>query len=203
MIFIIKGDFDMKKLFVVAFAVAAIMLAAPSKAEAAYSSGSALGAGIGFHSGGFGHATLAGLYMTGKIDGIDPVFGLDLGFGTHYFGLNLSADWWLLNPNLGEVGHADVSLYLGPGVGLNLGFADPFSIGLNARLPIGLSWVVKSNWEIFTELLFTLKVVQFGIGSNDTSYIRVFGAGVSGNKGTYYWGNTFSAGLNVGFRYWF
>ncbi len=194
----------MKKLFIVAFAAVALIIATPQKAEAAYSSGSSLGAGLGVSSGGFGHLALGGLYATGKFSGLDPIFGLKLGFGSYnYFGLGLSADWWLLNPKLGQLGAADVSLYFGPGIGLDLGFGNPFSIGVDFRLPLGISWVVAKNWEIFTELLFNFKVLQFGLGDNNTSYIRILGWGVNGNHGNYYWGNTFSAGFNFGFRYWF
>ncbi len=195
----------MKKLFVVAFAVAVLMVAAPNKAEAAYSDGAALGAGVGFstYAGSGGVAVNFGnIYATGKFAGIDPVFGLDFGFSSSM--LILSADWWLLNPKLGQVGAADVSLYLGPGVGVGIRVANnPFRLNLSARLPIGFSWVVAKNWEIFTEILVSLHVLSLQDYHNvkDDTVVSLFGVNL--NNGGWELGNALSAGLNVGFRYWF
>ncbi len=196
----------MKKLFVVAFAAVAIVLASPSKAEAAYADGAALGAGVGFSTYADGNhlgVSWGNLYVTGKFDGIDPVFGVNVGFRSAM--LVMSADWWLLKHQLGQVGHADVRLYLGPGVGVGLRMSnEPFIFNVNARLPIGFSWIVKNNWEIFTEVLVSLHVLSIEdhhAYDNDTT-VRLFGIRVN-NDGGWTMSDSLYAGINVGFRYWF
>ncbi len=200
----------MKKLFVVAFTIATFVIVAPQKAQAAYADGAALGAGVGFstYADGKNFGTSFGnLYATGKFDGIDPIFGVNLGFQSST--VVISADWWLLNPNLGQAGHADVSLYLGPGAGVGLGLFNPFTLNLSARLPIGLSWVVKNNWEIFTECLFSLHVFSITTyndsknDDNDYTHVKLFGKNLSDNNDTWYLSNALAMGINVGFRYWF
>ncbi len=205
----------MKKLFVVGFAVITLMVIAPTKVHAAYSSGAALGGGfdVGFGS---GHSIYFGnLHLAGKFANLPIMFGIDLNIFDAYnyysgTGFALSGDWWFFNPTFGKLGAATVSFYAGIGGELSFSFGEPFVFGLSARLPLGLSWRI-GELEIFTEFLTTLHAFTWGVLStkdadgNNYGYIRLFGATVAGEyyDTSYYWTKTIDFKPVFGLRYWF
>ncbi len=207
----------MKKLYTLVFAVAVIILSVPqvqAQTSSTYGvNGSALGVGAGISFGtdnfeGSKFVDFGNFHITGKHSSLPVMFGLDIGFGSKITGIDLSFDWWLFNPRFGEVGKADLSLYVGPGLDVSVGFGgtgadNPFTIALGGRVPVGLSWCLGS-FEIFTEFVFTMHLVDFGIAYNDnqTSYVRFFGYDVEG-EGNDDFGAIVNGAINVGFRYWF
>ncbi len=195
---------SMKRLFIIAFAVVAIALVNTDKVEGAYSDGSALGLGAGVSFSGKDTANFGNFHLTGKISGSSVMFGLDIGFGTEITGVDLSFDWWLFNPTFGDVGAATLSMYLGPGLDVGIGFGgtgedNPFTIALGGRVPLGLSWCI-GGFEIFTEFVFAMHVLDIGLG--DGGYVKLFGVDLDDKEDVNFVG-TLNGGFNFGFRYWF
>lgn len=95
--------------------------------------GGAFAWGIGVQGGG-GYPGQADLAITFKLDSVPFVFATNLNF-VGGLGIGLTGDYWFLNDNI--VG--PLNWFLGAGAGISIGFQDPFSLGLEARLPIGLN----------------------------------------------------------------
>ncbi len=105
----------MKKLFVVLCAAVTFIVIAPNQAEASYSDrGAALGLGAGLAID-FKHIedfkldenSLYGFHVHGKISGVPIMFGFDIDFAFNGYSpesVNISMDWWLLNPTLIDLG---------------------------------------------------------------------------------------------------
>ena len=144
----------------------------------------------------------ASLGVTGKFEGIPFMFGgiLNIGIsskGASWFGFSASADWWGYTTRLGQLGDSDVMLYLGPGVEAIFNFAAKYvNIEADFRIPVGVSFIVKEDWEIFLQLTPALNVISVGT--------RVFA--------TFCWypessgwafGDFFRFYGDFGFRYWF
>ena len=190
----------LKKIIMLALILVATTLALPEKAEAAYPNGSSVGAAL---TGGF---PFGGLAVTGKFEPIPLVFGASFNFGigeTSFFGLNLTADWWGVTLPLGQAGDAEVTMYLGPGAILDLGFGGSstgyFYTDIGIRMPVGFSFLVKQSWEIFIEPSIGLNLIGVSVYDGKAS-MRLLGSDL----------DDFSFGLNsirlggqFGFRYWF
>ncbi len=95
--------------------------------------GGAFAWGIGIQGGG-GYPPFGGGAITFKLDSVPFVFATNFTFDGG-FGIGLTGDYWFLNDNI--VG--PLNWFLGAGAGISIGFQDPFSLGLEARLPIGLN----------------------------------------------------------------
>ena len=65
------------------------------------------------------------------------------------------------------------------------------------RMPVGFSFIVKKNWEIFIEIAPTVNVVAVG-----NSGFYVFGAHI-GKGGGFWLPGLLGFGGEFGFRYWF
>ncbi len=164
-----------------------------------YFNTAAIGSSLGFRT----HSNILAVSILDvmiKFRELPIMFSLDAFAATGGFSLGFTADWLLLNSNFGFIGLADLHFYLTPGADFSFGFYDVFDIGLSARLPIGLSWLLDSNLEIFTEIVLTLHIVSFGVGT--PSYIKLAGFGVAGES-IYHWNDTITTGINLGIRYWF
>lgn len=184
----------MKKLFVVAFAVVALVIATPQKAEAAYSDGAALGFGGG---GGYMYSGTWNGFITGQFPGVPIMFGL--GWGSH--GITVTGDKWMFNPNLLSAGgFFDLDFYLGVGVSVGFGgFGHGyFDLSFGARVPIGLSWRFFERFEIFTEIVPKLDLLYFRTG--DPAILKLIGIPLLGGGN---WENPFGVVGNIGFRFWF
>lgn len=95
--------------------------------------GGAFAWGIGIQGGG-GYPPYGSLALTFKLDSVPFVFATNFTFDSG-FGIGLTGDYWFLNDNI--VG--PLNWFLGAGFGVSMGFQDPFSFGLEARLPVGLN----------------------------------------------------------------
>lgn len=188
----------LRKIILSAFIIAALILVVPNKAQAAYSDGAAVGAAL--ISGYPGYASLG---VTGQFNGVPVMFGLtgrfSFGSGYGYFGLGLTADWWGYTQNLGRAGDSDVWFYVGPGGALALDFGRNYwNISIGFRVPIGFSFIIQRNWEIFLELDPSIGVLGFG------SYgAQIFGLYVGNNRSGWALGGFLGFGGQFGFRYWF
>jgi len=197
-----------KKIIIIALIVVATTLTLPEKAEAAYPNGSSVGAAL---TGGvpFG----GGLIVTGKFESVPVVFGLGLtganynfGYGSmSFFGINLTADWWGFKLPLGQAGDAAVTMYLGPGATLDLGFGTGstgyFYTDFGIRMPIGFSFLVKQTWEIFIEPSIGLNIIGVSVNDGKAS-LRLLGSDVNSFSSGFRF-NAIRFGFQFGFRYWF
>lgn len=187
----------LKRIILYISVAAVLIIAAPTKAQAAYSDGAAVGAALmaGFPAG-------ASLGVTGQFKGVPVMFGLSgrIGLGTpSYFGLGLTADWWGFKHNFGPAGDSDAWLYLGPGGAFAVDFAKNYwSITAALRMPVGFSFIVKKNWEIYIEIAPSINVLHVG------SYgIQILGLYVGKNNGGWEFDGFFGFSGQFGFRYWF
>jgi len=120
----------MKKKIAVIAIVLATFLARPEAAEAKI--------GIGVMGGDPNGITL-------KFDNF-PVIGIGysfLGGGNNW--LDLTVDYWILNPPLGGPFH----WYLG--IGVNVNYPASTVVGVGARVPIGIQFIPLNWLEIFLE----------------------------------------------------
>lgn len=186
----------MKKIILFAFIII-ISLSSYNKLSAYYPSGSAAGFFLRFS-----FPSQASLGFTGKFEGIPFMFGgiFNIGIsskGWAWFGLSASADWWGLVKRLGNLGDSDVRLYFGPGIEAITEFGTKYwNIEAAFRLPLGFSFIVDRDWEIFLQITPGLSVIAVG----------------SRGFGTFGWypsytGWTFASFFrfsgDFGFRYWF
>ncbi len=167
--------------------------------KAPYFNSAALGIATGINS--YHHAfafNIADVMI--KFRELPILFGFDIGVSSDGLSFALRADWLMFSSYFGRAGLADVYFYLTPGGDFSFALYDVLDIGLSARAPMGVSWLIDRQFEIFTELVFTLHIVSFGVGS--PGYFKLFGACVAGAD-TYQWHDTLTTGINIGFRYWF
>ena len=193
-----------KKMIVAVAIFMATTIALPEKVEAAYPNGTAVGAAL---TGGY---PFGGLSVTAKFESVPLVFGasftgasIDFGDGrTSFFGIGLTADWWGLTLPLGQAGDAAVTMYLGPGGVIDLGFDfgsnGYFYTDFGIRMPVGFSFLVKQSWEIFIEPSIGLNLIGVAVNDGKAS-MRVLGS----DSDDFLFGlNAIRFGGQFGFRYW-
>lgn len=186
----------LRKIILSVLVVIASIVAIPTKAHAAYSDGAAVGAALmgGFPAG-------ASLGITGQFSGVPVMFGLSarMGFGSHnYFGIGLTVDWWGFKHNFGKAGDSDAWVYLGPGGAFAADFGNKYwNIIAALRMPVGFSFIVKQNWEIYIEIAPSINALYIGSGG-----VQILGIYVGNKSG---WDVTGFLGFSgqFGFRYWF
>lgn len=188
----------LKKITLVSIMIAALVVAMPKKASAAYSDGAAIGASLFF-----GYPN-QGLTLVGQFDGVPLMFGVQAVaniFDTRYlyFGVGLTMDWWGLKIPLGRAGESDVHFYLGPGLAADFAFGSYglWSINAGLRMPIGFSFLIKNQWEIFLEPAPVVNVVHA-----DGDGVSIFGLRF-GNENRWYIEHFLHLTFQFGFRYWF
>jgi hypothetical protein len=170
------------------------------------------GLGIGV-MGNFGYngSALGGPAVSLKIPSVPIFWGARFGFGTHYFGLGVTGDYYFIDKTLAE--EIKLGWYLGAGGFLGMGFynwdeSNPTwkyhysynNINLGVRVPIGLSWQPFKFFEVFMDVAPAL-----GLGINIDSSTRETTNGVKDNnwKSEYtgarlYW----DVGFTLGARFW-
>jgi len=110
---------------------------------------SAFGWGIGVEGGlpFVGNLPGSNVMLTFKLDGA-PLIGVGAEFGNNSARLAGIFDFWLLQEPLAGM----IGIYLGPGVYASLGFSNPPSVAVGARLPIGLQIFPLHFLELFIEV---------------------------------------------------
>ncbi|WP_300369658.1 hypothetical protein [Brachyspira sp.] len=142
------------------------------------------------------------LGMTGKFDSIPFMFSgvFNIGISTKgfaWFGITSSADWWGLKHRIGEVGNSIAWIYFGPGVEVDIQFGNNYwNLGLAFRLPLGVSFIVDRDWEIFLQIAPGLNVIAIGNEGFSTFGWYPSNTGWSFSK-------FFRFSGDFGFRYWF
>ncbi|MEI0798822.1 hypothetical protein R4Q14_10930 [Brachyspira intermedia] len=188
----------LKKITLVSLMIAVLVVAMPKKAAAAYSDGAAIGASLFF-----GYPN-QGLTLVGQFDGVPLMFGVQAVANIfdsryQYFGLGLTMDWWGLKIPLGKAGESDVHFYLGPGLAADFAFGSHgiWSINAGLRMPIGFSFLIKKQWEIFLEPAPVVNVVHA-----DGDGVSILGLHF-GNENHWYLEHFLHLTFQFGFRYWF
>lgn len=123
---------------------------------------SALGIG-----GAFSVGVLGGLpnqaMLSIKLDHVRPIFGVGVSVGSGSAQIGATADWWLYHAAL----TGPVSIYLGLGAYGDFQTGSAGSIGLGARLPIGLQIFPLKPLELFLEIApragLTFNTFQFPV----------------------------------------
>lgn len=137
-----------------------------------------------------------------QMDNIPIMFGgiFNIGIsikGEAWFGLSVSADWWGLTHRLGKAGVSDVFLYFGPGAEFTADFGTYYwNFALAFRLPLGFSFMLNRNWEIFLQVTPGLNIIAIGGDGFST-----FGWYPSYTGWTF--AKFFRFSGDFGFRYWF
>ncbi|ANN62864.1 hypothetical protein JQ824_11215 [Brachyspira hyodysenteriae] len=168
-----------------------------SKLYADYPNGAAAGLFLRFS-----FPSQASLGVTGKIDNFPLMFSgiLNIGISTKgwaWFGLSANADWWALKYRIGKAGESDAWLYFGPGAEAVAEFGNNYwNLGLGFRLPLGVSFIVDRDWEIFLQISPGLNVIAIGSDGFGT-----FGWYPSHTGWTF--AKFFRFSGDFGFRYWF
>jgi hypothetical protein len=154
--------------------------------------------GIGIQGGGSGGGfNGGGVDLTLKIPSVPVFWGIDLGFGSHWFGVGVSGDYYFIDKTL--LPEAKLGWYLGGGVYARFTSVKGFgwednklveknwvSLGAGARLPIGLSWHPIDLVEVYIQAVPS-------IGVNIPFYNTEFfdhdwiGWGIGGNLGIRFW----------------
>lgn len=138
-----------------------------------------IGAQFGYTIGGN-----TGAALTLKLDNLPPVFAIDLGFGSNYFSIGGTADWWITNPTIA----GPLGVYFGPGLAASfVSVSDSYTaLNIGARVVGGLNIFLAQVFELYLQAAWQ---PTFGIAlSGDNSY------------GGFNWG---SVPVNLGFRFWF
>lgn len=189
----------MKKIIIYTFLVMSFIsiFSMSEKLYANYPDGAAAGFFLRFS-----FPTQASLGVTGKFDVVPLMFSgiLNIGISTRgwaWFGLSASADWWGLKYRIGEAGKSDAWLYFGPGAEAVAEFGNNYwNLGLGFRLPLGISFIVDRDWEIFLQIAPGLNVIAVGSEGFGT-----FGWYPSHTGWTF--AKFFRFSGDFGFRYWF
>jgi|TergutMp193P3_1026864.scaffolds.fasta_scaffold22514_3 hypothetical protein len=147
------------------------------------------GLGVGFIGGwGWPSHGYAGLSL--KVPKLPIFWGIYPVFAGQSFGVGVTGDFYFIDKNLvsstmtNEDGNYNFKLdwFLGLGMFLNTWFWDGgANVGLGARVPIGLSWHIIKQLELFFDF--------------------APGVGVSFNSGGV-WGPYWAGALEIGLRFW-
>jgi hypothetical protein len=128
--------------------------------------------GLGVFGGG-GGASAAGGYgslgVTFKLP-VLPIFWGATAYLGDPVGLSASADYYLIDANLLGSGSFNLDWFLGIGAFGHFSLGSNFYAALGARLPIGLSWHISDNFELFGDV-----VPGIGIKFKDAPLYWVWG----------------------------
>lgn len=187
----------LKKITIYLIFVVLIYTASSQKLFSYFPTGSALGFSLRFS-----FPLQTSLAVTGKFEGIPFMFGgiLNIGIsnkGASWFGFSAGADWWGYTARLGQLGNSDVMLYLGPGIEAIFNFGDKYiNIEADFRIPVGVSFIVEKDWEIFLQLTPALSVISIGSRGFATFGWYPENSGWAFSDFFRFYGD-------FGFRYWF
>lgn len=146
--------------------------------------------GIGLQS---GYELGAGvpLAVTFKVQQLPCVFAVNAGFGSGYFSVGGTADWWAANPKInvkGANGKWRWYYAFGAAAGVQIWSGNGYSgasVLLGPRAVIGTNYFINGSWEVYGQAAY-----------QPTFYIGL-------GEGTYSGASWFYVPVNVGFRYWF
>ena len=137
-------------------------------------SASALGIGGAFSVGVLGGLPSSAM-LSVKFDQIRPILGLGVTVGSGSAQIGATADWWLYHATLA----GPLSIYVGLGGYADIQTGSGGSLGLGARIPVGLQIFPIKPLELFLEI-----APRAGVGLNPFSF-PVFG--LQGAAGFRFW----------------
>jgi len=119
-----------------------------------------------------------------KLPAVPVFWGINLGFGNHWFSIGVQGDVYILGSELLPT----LSWFLGLGGYVNFttgtgNYNDWAHIGLGARLPIGLTWQPVSIFELFLNLAPSLGIHIHTRGDGNVG----LGGGIGGELGLRVW----------------
>ena len=187
----------MKKVLL-SFALAAII--ATGTAFADHPDGFGIGVVGSYGFGTVGYAG-AGGGLSLKIPGVPVFWAINAAFGTGYFGVGLTGDYYIID----EVIASDIGLNWFLGVGgffswyhwsfTTFGGYTYDNLSFGARVPIGISWQPIPMLEIFADVAPSIGAFMNGKWSYKVSGVETSGGGDLG----LYWG----VPIELGIRLWF
>jgi hypothetical protein len=111
--------------------------------------------GIGLqYNGNAGKVFTNGVALTFKVDSIPLVFATNWVFDEDNAQFGLTADYWIFNNKITNVGSASLNWFLGIGAFANFAFPDDeFVFVGGARVPVGLNmFIAKGVFEPFIQI---------------------------------------------------
>ena len=117
--------------------------------------------------------------VTFKVGGVPMVFAADMTINRGFLSTGITADWWIVNPELFAIIH----WYTGPGLATSVVLTDFEYSGmyLAGRWVLGINCFVGGPWEVYMQAAGELGVTF----SNEIDFPK------------------WRVPLNLGFRYWF
>ncbi len=158
----------------------------------------------------------AALGVRFKFDDVPMIFNVDFGTELTFeaWHINITGDWYALEPFLGRAMTANVYFYFGVGFALHnivvvntisTAYDYDYSLDLAINIPVGFSFVVQKHWDIFIET--GLQVNLVGIEAGNYFTVRAFGVDYTRFKSYDFLENALSSWLRInakfGFMYWF
>ncbi len=121
--------------------------------------------------GGFGGAEVG---VSFKIPRVPLFWAGFVSIHNDYVGLGLTGDYYFFDRDLVTEENFNLDWFLGLGGYVGMGFGDPFGFNLGIRVPVGLSWHINGQFELFADLVPSLgfevfpdvEFPDFGIGGD-------------------------------------
>ena len=163
------------------------------------------GWGIGVVGGGgwgYNRYGVGGLMLSIKAPNVPIFWGISVDFGTDYFGMGFTGDYYLIDSNITDFGGPNLGWYLGVGGFFGFGnydgsYASWTSMSFGGRLPIGLS--LQFPFPTITIELLVALVPNLGLGfwfwdpkyddywrSKDREHMGLI-SGIGGEFGIRFW----------------
>ncbi len=110
--------------------------------------------GIGIVGGsGYGNGTVGGdVGLALKLQGMPIYWQFNLHMNENAFGLGATGDLYFNDQTLFKEGSFKLDWFLGLGGYANLGFGNEASAAIGARVPIGLSWHITREFELWCDI---------------------------------------------------
>jgi hypothetical protein len=150
------------------------------------------GIGLGYGGGG------PGVGLSLKIPSIPVFWGVGVGFGSKYFSLDVTGDFYIIDRKLvpeanlhwfwGFGGFFDFRSYNDKWYGNNYSYTD---LALGARMPIGISWQPINWFEVFLNGAPSVGLGFWGEGKVYNNVVRESSMGLF-----------FTIPVNIGLRVW-
>jgi hypothetical protein len=116
--------------------------------------------GIGIVGGsGYGSGTTGGdIGLALKLESMPIYWQLNVHLVNGYFGLGATGDVYFNDENLLKEGDFKLDWFLGLGGYANLGFGSSASAAVGARVPVGLSWHITREFELWLDVVPSLGI---------------------------------------------
>ena len=116
--------------------------------------------GIGIVGGsGYGSGTIGGdIGLALKLTSMPIYWQANVRLSSGYFGLGVTGDKYFYDQNLLREGSFKLDWFLGLGGYANLGLGDSAAAAIGARVPVGLSWHITKEFELWLDVAPSLGI---------------------------------------------